>query len=178
MQGDTERKSTQLIEDPAGETMKVSFTGATPRDADTIFRMARRLIEEYETDLSLDFEKVFDFDWVTKKIERNIETYHTIHVNGVKVGYFCVLDGGEGLELDTHMSLMTVRDEATVHEYWNTWFLWRDMDKAVFLHVFKENYRAINLYKRNGFEIVASVGDSRYIMKKSSRSACEPYGSD
>ena len=36
----------------------------------------------------------------------------------------------------------------------------------VMLYVFIENKRAVSLYQKLGFEIVETIHDSRYIMKK------------
>ena len=40
------------------------------------------------------------------------------------------------------------------------------VDKPVMLYVFIKNHRAISLYQKLGFEIVATIKNSRYIMKR------------
>ena len=42
-------------------------------------------------------------------------------------------------------------------------------DEPVALYVFIKNQRAISLYQRLGFEIVRTVNNNRYIMKKDNR---------
>ncbi len=145
--------------------VEVSFTKATAEDVDMVYHLAKGLIEKYETDPTLDYERVFG--WVKDKIERNIESYKTVHVDGVKVGYFCLLDDGERLELDDIHIFDSFQGRgygAQVLEHVVSRA--QHMRKDVFLYVFKHNQRAIALYKRHGFEIVENVAESRYVMAR------------
>ena len=40
------------------------------------------------------------------------------------------------------------------------------VDKPVMLYVFIKNHRAISLYQKLGFEIVETIKNSRYVMKR------------
>ncbi len=147
-------------------SVEMFFAEATADDADIIFRLAKGLIEKYETDLSLDFARVFD--WLKRKIARSVTSYKRILVDDVTIGYCCVLEDGDKIELDDLYILDGFQGQGygtQVVERVVT--MARDMDKAVFLYVFKENHRAMNLYQRHGFEIVESIGDSRYLMVRS-----------
>lgn len=78
--------------------MEITFKNATEEDKDKIFELNKNLIEKYETNFELDFQKIFT--WIKKKIQNNIESYTCIYLKGVKVGYFYLHTDGEKLELD------------------------------------------------------------------------------
>ena len=145
--------------------MKIAFGNATSNDVEKIFELNRKLINDYETNLNLDFEKVFT--WIRKKIESNIENYQCIYYKGIKAGYFFLHDEGEKLELDDLFIFEEFQGKGIgtkVLEYLASSA--KEENKDIFLYVFARNHRAINLYLRNGFEIIENIGDSRYIMNK------------
>jgi GNAT superfamily N-acetyltransferase len=143
--------------------MDIIFKNASNADVDKLFELNKKLIGEYETNLNLDFEKVYA--WVKEKIENNIESYQCIYFRGTKAGYFYLHRDGEKLELDD----LFVFDEfqgrgigTKVLKYVSS--LAKETGKAVFLYVFVKNRRAVDLYLKNGYRITETVGGSRYIM--------------
>ncbi len=145
--------------------MEITFKNATTSDVDRVFELNKKLISNYETNLNLDFEKVFD--WVKRKIEKNIENYECIYFNGIKVGYFFLHTEGERLELDDFFIFEKFQGKGIgtkVLGYIDS--IAKKQNKDVFLYVFTKNHRAVSLYLRNGFEIVENIRDSRYIMNK------------
>lgn len=145
--------------------MKLTFKSASIDDIDRIFGLEKKLINDYETNLNLDFEKIFA--WVRKKIENNIENYKCIYFNGVKVGYFFLHNEGEKLELDDLFIFEEFQGKGIgtkVLEYVDS--IAKEQNKDVFLYVFTKNHRAIKLYLKNGFEIIENIRDSRYIINK------------
>ena len=74
-------------------------------------------------------------NWVRKKIESSVDEYTAVYADGAKAAYY--------------------------HFCKN--------EKAQFeiddLYVFMGNERAVSLYKRLGFEVIETIGDSRYIMR-------------
>ncbi|WIV11107.1 GNAT family N-acetyltransferase [Proteiniborus sp. MB09-C3] len=145
--------------------MELTFKSATTDDVDRIFELEKKLINDYETSLHLDFEKIFD--WIRRKIENNIENYECVYFNGVKVGYFFLHNEGEKLELDDFFIFEEFQGKGIgtkVLGYVNS--IAKEQNKDVFLYVFTKNYRAISLYLKNGFEIIENIRDSRYIMNK------------
>lgn len=143
--------------------MEITFKNATVNDVDKIFELNKKLIEENETNLNLDFGKVFT--WVKRKIKNNIESYQCIYFEGIKVGYYYLHNEGEKLELDDFfifdgfqgigIGTKILKCVASIA---------KEKNKVVFLYVFRKNQGAINLYLRNGYKIIESIDDSRYIM--------------
>lgn len=143
--------------------MEITFDHATYEDIEMLFSLNKRLIEEYETNLKLDFEKIYS--WVRRKLENNIESYQCIYLDGTKVGYFYLHNDGEKLELDD----LYIFDEfqgrgigTKVLDFVAS--VAKERNKEVFLYVFAKNRGAINLYLRNGYKIMENIDDSRYIM--------------
>lgn len=143
--------------------MEIAFDHATYEDIEMLFSLNKRLIEEYETNLKLDFEKIYS--WVRRKLENNIESYQCIYFDGTKVGYFYLHNDGEKLELDD----LYIFDEfqgrgigTKVLDFVAS--VAKERNKEVFLYVFAKNRGAINLYLRNGYKIMENIDDSRYIM--------------
>lgn len=146
--------------------MEIIFKNAAANDVDRIVELNKKLINKYETNLNLDFEKIFD--WVKRKVENNIERYQCIYLNGIKVGYFFLHNVEEKLELDDFfifdefqgqgIGSYVLKHVASIAE---------EENKDVFLYVFAKNDGAINLYKKYGYVIVENISDSRYIMNLS-----------
>ncbi|WIV11067.1 GNAT family N-acetyltransferase [Proteiniborus sp. MB09-C3] len=145
--------------------MELTFKSATTDDVDRIFELEKKLINDHETNLHLDFEKIFN--WIRRKIENNIESYECVYFNGVKVGYFFLHNEGEKLELDDFFIFEEFQGKGIgtkVLGYVDS--IAKEQNKDVFLYVFTKNHRAISLYLKNGFEIIEIIRDSRYIMNK------------
>ncbi len=143
--------------------MEITFEDATANDVEKIFELNKKLIEKYETNLNLDFEKIYS--WVKRKIENNIESYQCIYFEGTKAGYFYLHNEGEKLELDDLCVFEEFQGRGIgtkVLEYAAS--ISKGKNKAVLLYVFAKNRGAINLYLRNGYKILEEIGDSRYIM--------------
>ncbi|WP_102401785.1 GNAT family N-acetyltransferase [Haloimpatiens massiliensis] len=146
--------------------MEITFKNATEEDKDKIFELNKNLIEKYETNFQLDFQKIFT--WIKKKIQNNIESYMCIYIKGVKVGYFYLHTDGEKLELDDLYIFKEFQGRGIgteVLKYID--LVSKDKNKDIFLYVFVKNKGAVNLYLRNGYKIVENIHDSRYIMEKS-----------
>lgn len=144
--------------------MEIMFKNATSNDIDKIVELNRKLIMKYETNLNLDFEKIFD--WIRKKVENNIESYQCVYLGEIKAGYFFLHDKGDELELDD----LFIFDEfqgrgigTYILKYATS--IAKEKNKAIFLYVFAKNYGAINLYTKNGYKISENISDSRYIMR-------------
>lgn len=145
--------------------MEITFKNATEEDKDKIFELNKNLIEKYETNLELDFQKIFT--WIKKKIQNNIESYMCIYIKGVKVGYFYLHTYGEKLELDDLYIFKEFQGRGIgteVLKYVD--LVSKEKNKDIFLYVFVKNKGAVNLYLRNGYKIVQNIHDSRYIMEK------------
>jgi ribosomal protein S18 acetylase RimI-like enzyme len=144
--------------------MELTFENTSINDIDSIFNLSKNLIEKYEIDPNIEFEKVLI--WVKGKIEKNIKNYQCIYFKGIKAGYYCLYDSGEKMELDD----LYVFDEfqrkgigTEILKHTNS--IAKEKGKDIFLYVFVKNEDAIKLYLRNGYKIVKNINDSRYIME-------------
>ena len=138
----------------------MTYSPATPADADTIFTLCKGLIDQYEDTSAIDYNRVLA--WVQRKIGENISEYRRILLDGVHVGYFRLTPHKDGWELDDlyifpefqHRGVGTavIRDCCT--------------RGSVTLYVFMRNYGALALYRRLGFREVAAAGQTRLILRK------------
>lgn len=141
--------------------MKTTYNKATISDAEHIFSLCKQLIDKYENIDSIDYEKVLL--WVRRKLENSIDEYTTIYADGKKAGYYHFYKNEDGeYELDDLYIFEEFQSRgigsAVIKKCCSL------ADSPVMLYVFIRNERAIALYKRLGFEVTKTVGDSRYIM--------------
>lgn len=141
----------------------ITYEKATFSDIEPIYRLCKQLIDRYEDIQCIDYHKVLK--WVHRKIENSIDEYTAIFLDGTKVGYFHFYQNeDEEYEID---------DLYIFPEYQNRGIgsqvitkCCSSVDAAVMLYVFIRNEKAVSLYQRLGFQIVQTVNNSRYIMKK------------
>lgn len=143
--------------------MILTYGKASLDDADRIYKLSKSLIDEYEDVEAIEYDKVLR--WVRNKIIGSIGEYTAVFADGVKAGYYHFFLNGDGeYELD---------DLYIFSEFQNlgigTEIIRRccaSVANPVMLYVFIKNKRAVSLYKRLGFEVAETVGNSRYIMKR------------
>ncbi|MSU00358.1 GNAT family N-acetyltransferase [Tissierella pigra] len=145
--------------------MNIRFKNATDIDIDKVFELNKKLVEKYETNLNLDFKKIFI--WIRNKIEKNIENYQCIYFEDIKVGYYYLHDEEGKLELDDFFIFDEFQGKGIGTKVLNHIdLIAKEKNKDIFLYVFINNQGAINLYRRNGYKVVKNIADSRYIMSK------------
>ena len=104
--------------------------------------------------------------WVRKKIETSISEYTAVYADGKKAGYYHLYKNEDGeYEIDDLYILDDFQGKGIGTEIIKK--CCSSVDEPVMLYVFIKNQRAVSLYKRLGFEIVETIRNSRYIMKRS-----------
>ena len=139
--------------------MQLAYEPARREDAPAIFAFARELIVTYETDPELDLAMALD--WTRRKIEKRIDEYTRVLWGGEVVGYYRFAPDGDRMELDDLYVLPEYRNRGI-----GTAILRRCLaqGKPVYFYVFTQNARAVALYRREGFSMVADVSPTRAIM--------------
>lgn len=144
----------------------ITYKTAAAADIEPIYRLCRQLIDDYENMEHIEYDKVLQ--WVRKKIENSINDYTAVFAHGEKVGYYHFYQNEEGeYEIDDLYIFPAYQNQgigtaviqkccASVHA-------------PVMLYVFIRNKKAVALYQRLGFEIIRTVQDSRYIMRRSAK---------
>ena len=105
--------------------------------------------------------------WVQRKIETYIEEYQRILFDGELAGYYRFHQDGDKMELDDLYIFPQYRNQQIGTTIIEKCLL--ETDLPVYLFVFIKNTKAVELYKRIGFEIVETIQDSRYIMQINGR---------
>ena len=134
----------------------IEFKSAEQRDLPLLFALNKGLIEEYEDLTAIDLPQVLR--WVEKNLEDHLGDFRRVLYTGELAGFFC-LSGGE---LDSLFVLPQFRCKGigtAVIRYC------QEHSPSLFLYVFRQNTRAVELYKRMGFQITKEVGKTRYIME-------------
>lgn len=152
--------------------MHISYNAAAFDDIDCIYRLCKKLIDDYENIESIAYDSVLK--WIKRKIETHINEYTAVYVNNEKGGYYHFYKNENGeYELDDLYIFPKFQNRgigSTIIERCCT-----SVNQSVFLYVFIKNERAVKLYKNHGFEIVNLVNNSRYIMKRNNRRYYEAY---
>ena len=142
--------------------MKIAYNKAETTDIECIYQLCKQLILDYENICNIDYDRVLK--WVQRKIESCINEYTVIFADGKKAGYYHFYKNEDSeFEIDDLYIFPEFQNKGI-----GTKVIRRccaSVDEPIVLYVFIKNQRAVSLYKRLGFEIVRTVGDSRYIMK-------------
>ena len=143
--------------------MPITYRKATADDIEPIYTLCRQLIHDYEQLESIDYPKVMA--WVRQKIEASIEEYTAIYYQGQKAGYYHFYQNEDGqFEIDDLYIFPAFQNQgigsAVILK------CCASVNAPVMLYVFIRNHRAVSLYQRLGFEIVQTIHNSRYIMRK------------
>ena len=143
--------------------MRLSYSPAQPEDIDKIYLLCKSLIQQYEQLDAIDLPKVLR--WVRQKLETSIGEYVVIHADGQKAGYYHFYRNEDGLlELDDLYLFPPFQNQgigtAVIQK------CCASSTEPILLYVFARNTRAVALYERLGFQITATVHQTRYIMKR------------
>ena len=141
--------------------MELTFRPALESQGDSIFQMARELIETYEDPNLVDLPKVLA--WIRRKIETHIGEYTCIWLEGEPVGFyrFCPEEGA--MELDDLYILPQFRGRGIGTAVINHCIA---QGAPIELYVFTQNTGALRLYRRLGFEIERQVSPIRLLLRR------------
>ena len=140
--------------------MKYKLSKSTDEDINRLIDYKKKTIFEYAKDLSEnEINKINNY--VEDKVPKLINDYCNIIVDDKIVGCLLLTDKDDGILLD----------EIYLEEEYRNKGIGTDILKnvlknnnVVYLWVYKENIKAIDLYKKLGFNIIDET-DSRYYMK-------------
>lgn len=140
--------------------MHLTYSPALPHDADAIFAMSKHLIDSYEDLKSIDYNSVLT--WVRRKIENHISEYVCVYLDSQKAGYYRFSPCDGMMELDDLYILPQFRNLGIGTEIIRR--CCAETTLPVMLYVFTRNTGALALYRRLGFQITQTIGQSRCIM--------------
>ena len=139
--------------------MKLQFLPADASDIPVIFAQAKDLIDAYEDTGAIDYDKVLA--WVERKITANISEYCRVTADGAACAYYRLCADGE---LDDLYVLPQYRNRGIGTQVLQKCIA--ESEKTLYLYVFSRNIRAISLYRRFGFQVIESVSETRFVMRR------------
>lgn len=143
--------------------MNITYDRAKIEDIACIYQLNKQLIHDYEKIENIDYDKVLN--WVQKKIESCINEYTTIYADGVKAGYYHFYKNEDAeFEIDDLYIFPEFQNKGIGSNVISK--CCSAVTEPVMLYVYIKNQKAVSLYKRLGFEVVKTIKDSRFIMKK------------
>ena len=143
--------------------MKLTYKTSTIKDIPSIYQLCKKLIDDYENIEQIDYDKVLN--WIKEKIENKIDEYTTIYVDGKKAGYYHFYKNEDNeYEIDDLYVFQEFQNKGIGTEIVNK--CCSLVNEPIILYVFIKNKKAVSLYKKLGFEIIKTINNSRYIMKR------------
>ena len=142
--------------------MNLNYVSAEESDIEPLFQLCKDLIDQYEDISQIDYSKVLS--WVLNKIEKYISEYTCIFRDNHKVGYYHFHSVDGKMELDDIYIFLPYQNQGIGSEVIQKCIA--ETSSPIFLYVFVRNTRAVSLYKKLGFRITETIGDSRYIMER------------
>lgn len=140
---------------------KYKLERASIKDIERIKKYKLNIIFEYAKDLDKEeVEKINNY--VNKTISKQIFEYKNIILNNIIVGSFLITKNKDGLLLDEIFLEEQYRNKGI-----GTIIIKDVVSKAnnnVYLWVYKDNIKAVNLYNKLGFNVKEET-DSRYYME-------------
>ena len=142
--------------------MEYKLVKSSNKDINRLIEYKKRTIYEYARNLSRkEIDKINNY--VNSEVRKLINEYYNIIVDNIIVGCILLTDKNDGKQLD---------EIYLEEEYRNKKIGTRiiknvlNNNDIVYLWVYKENERAVSLYKKLGFNIIEET-ESRYYMKYS-----------
>ena len=133
---------------------------ASKKDISRLIKYKKDIIYMYSKDLSKEEKEKID-DYIFNSVNESLKDYLNIVINDKIIGSILITDLKEGKLLDEIYLEKEFRNTGIGTD------IIRKMlkkNRNIYLWVYKENKKAVSLYKRLGFIIVDGT-DSRYYMK-------------
>ena len=140
--------------------MEYKLLKSSSNDINRLIEYKKRTIYEYAKDLS--DEEIYKINkYVTSEVPKLIDVYCNIVVDNKIIGCILLTNKDDGKLLDEIYLEKEYRNKGIGTE------IIRDIlsnNDIVYLWVYKENVKAISLYKKLGFNVIEET-ESRYYMK-------------
>ena len=141
--------------------MQIDFRYADKSDIESVFAMFCKSVEDYEDLKTKDFERIKA--WEANKLQKYISQYYCILCEGEKAGYVRFYQNGNRMEIDDFYIFKEFRGKGIGTQVLRK--LKQATNKPIILYVFKNNFGAINLYQREGFEFKEEVDTTKIILE-------------
>lgn len=140
--------------------MKYTLQSSSKKDMNTLIKYNLNTILEYANNLSKE-ELIRINTYVKDEVNNQINNYQLININGKICGCILVKNKDDGVIIDELYLEEEYRNKGIGTDLINNVIT---NNKIVYLWVYKDNVKAISLYKRLGFLIINET-KNRYYMK-------------
>ena len=142
--------------------MEYKLSNSSNKDINRLIEYKKRTIYQYAKDLSNEeIDKINKY--IINGVPRPISDYSNIIVDNKIVGCLLLINKDDGKLLDEIYLEEEYRNKGIGTEIINDIL---NNNDVVYLWVYKENEKAISLYKKLGFNVIEET-ESRYYMKYS-----------
>jgi len=139
--------------------VNVLIEQAQNTDIPVIYAQAKTLIDTYENLSAIDYDEVMN--WVERKITQNISQYRCLIADGNRCAFWRLCPDGE---LDDLYVLPPYRGKGIGSLILKNCIA--ESKNDIYLYVFSRNTRAIAFYKRFGFTVCQTIGNTRMILAR------------
>ena len=140
--------------------MKYELVKSSNKDIDKLISYKKNIIFKYANDLSI--EEINEIDKYSKdEVNNHLNDYYNIIVDNKMIGSLVYYSHDDGLLLDEIYIEESYRNLGIATSIINDI---TSKNNIVYLWVYKDNNKAVELYKRLGFIIIDS-SETRYYMK-------------
>ena len=141
--------------------MMVELRPAGRADTEAVIRLNKELIDSYEDVAGIPYAYVLG--WVRDDVQKHIEEYQRIFLDGRHAGYVYWHMEGDKTALNDLFIFPEFQGQGIGTRVIRQCIA--ESEKTVSLHVFIKNEGAVRLYKRLGFEVMGEIRGTRYLME-------------
>ena len=141
--------------------LNITYESATTSDIYAVFALSKEYLDKYGDIKNADYKKTLDSAF--QKIQKNICEYNRIIVNGCPAGYYYFYKSDNRAELDELCVMPPFSVKEIIANVIGKCL--SETSLPMTIYVYTKDTNAVEAYKKLGFDITASIHNSKYTMQ-------------